>query len=96
MDVKIFEVLTKGFDPAEAVRIFVLFDKVDAAVKASIDLRGRFFGGKEVRGRAVLVRVTLCCRRMRACHPMLVLASGRSAIGTAAFPRPHTARFGST
>ena len=48
MDVKIFEVLTKGYDPAEAVRIFVQFDKVDGAVKASIDLKGRFFGGKEV------------------------------------------------
>ncbi len=48
-DVKIFEVLSAGYDPAEAVRIFVLFDRLDSAVKANIDLQGRFFGGKEVR-----------------------------------------------
>jgi len=48
-DVRIFEVLSAGYDPAEAVRIFVQFDRVDAAVKANIDLQGRFFGGKEVR-----------------------------------------------
>jgi hypothetical protein len=52
VDVKIFEVVTSGYDPAEAVRIFVMFDKVDAAVKAHIDLKGRFFGGKEVRRQA--------------------------------------------
>lgn len=52
VDVKIFEVVTSGYDPAEAVRIFIQFEKVDAAVKAHIDLQGRFFGGKEVRADA--------------------------------------------
>lgn len=56
MDVKIFEVVTSGYDPAEAVRILVLFDKVDAAIKAHIDLQGRFFGGKEVGGVAYRTR----------------------------------------
>ncbi|KAI8463667.1 MAG: hypothetical protein J3K34DRAFT_494743 [Monoraphidium minutum] len=49
VDVKIFEVLSPGFEAAEAVRIFVQFDRSEAAVKAAIDLQGRFFGGKEVR-----------------------------------------------
>lgn len=48
-DVKIFEVLSAGYDPAEAVRIFVQFERVDSAIKGHIDLKGRFFGGKEVR-----------------------------------------------
>ena len=50
-DVKIFEVVSPGYDPAEAVRIFVAFERVEGAVKAHVDLAGRFFGGKEVRGR---------------------------------------------
>ena len=54
VDVKIFEVVTPGYDPAEAVRIFVAFDRVDAAVKAQIDLQGRFFGGKEVGAQGLL------------------------------------------
>lgn len=45
---RIFEVIQPGYDPAEAVRIFVAFEKVDSAIKAHIDLKGRFFGGKEV------------------------------------------------
>jgi splicing factor 45 len=49
LDVKIFEVVTPGYDPEEAVRIFVMFDRVDGAVKAHIDLQGRFFGGRQVR-----------------------------------------------
>ncbi|KAB7507937.1 Splicing factor 45 [Armadillidium nasatum] len=35
--------------PEEAVRIFVEFQRVEAAIKAVIDLNGRFFGGRQVR-----------------------------------------------
>jgi len=38
-------------DQTEAVRIFVEFEKVDSAVKAIIDLNGRFFGGRQVAAR---------------------------------------------
>lgn len=48
-DVRIFEVTSAGYDAAEAVRIFVQFDSADAAVRASIDLQGRFFGGRPLR-----------------------------------------------
>lgn len=34
--------------PEEAVRIFVEFQRVEAAIKAVIDLNGRFFGGRQV------------------------------------------------
>ena len=34
----------------EAVRIFVQFAKVDSAIKAIIDLNGRYFGGRTVKG----------------------------------------------
>jgi splicing factor 45 len=37
--------------PEEAVRIFIEFKKVAAAIKAVIDLNGRFFGGREVKAR---------------------------------------------
>lgn len=34
----------------EMVRIFVEFQRVEAAIKALVDLNGRFFGGRTVRG----------------------------------------------
>uniref|UniRef100_A0A6A7FVY4 Splicing factor 45 n=2 Tax=Hirondellea gigas TaxID=1518452 RepID=A0A6A7FVY4_9CRUS len=34
--------------PEEAVRIFVEFQRLEAAIKAVIDLNGRFFGGRQV------------------------------------------------
>lgn len=37
-----------GAPDTEAVRIFVLFGKLDSAIKAVIDLNGRFFGGRTV------------------------------------------------
>jgi splicing factor 45 len=46
--VLIFEVLEPGFDPEEAVRIFVRFGRVEDATKAVVDLNGRFFGGRTV------------------------------------------------
>lgn len=45
----IFEVTEPGFPADEAVRIFVQFDRTEAALKALIDLGGRFFGGRTVR-----------------------------------------------
>jgi splicing factor 45 len=44
----IFEVTEPGFAPEQAVRIFVEFDREEAATKAAIDLGGRFFGGRTV------------------------------------------------
>jgi len=35
--------------PEEAVRIFIEFKRVESAIKAVIDLNGRFFGGREVK-----------------------------------------------
>lgn len=35
--------------PEEAVRIFIEFKRVESAIKAVVDLNGRFFGGREVR-----------------------------------------------
>ncbi|XP_063588149.1 splicing factor 45-like [Penaeus indicus] len=35
--------------PEEAVRIFVEFQRVESAIKAVIDLNGRFFGGRQVK-----------------------------------------------
>ncbi|XP_063888356.1 splicing factor 45-like isoform X1 [Scylla paramamosain] len=35
--------------PEEAVRIFVEFQRVESAIKAIIDLNGRFFGGRQVK-----------------------------------------------
>eukprot|EP00094_Tigriopus_californicus_P000747 TCALIF_00723-PA protein Name:"Similar to RBM17 Splicing factor 45 (Homo sapiens)" AED:0.34 eAED:0.38 QI:8/0/0/0.42/0.83/0.71/7/0/508 len=34
--------------PEEAVRIFIEFKRVESAIKAVVDLNGRFFGGREV------------------------------------------------
>ncbi|XP_053692734.1 splicing factor 45 [Sabethes cyaneus] len=35
--------------PEEAVRIFVEFKRLESAIKAVVDLNGRFFGGRQVR-----------------------------------------------
>ena len=35
--------------PEEAVRIFVEFKRVESAIKAVVDLNGRFFGGRTVK-----------------------------------------------
>jgi splicing factor 45 len=34
--------------PEETVRIFVEFSRLECAIKALLDLNGRFFGGMEV------------------------------------------------
>jgi len=47
--ITIFEVTEPGFDPTEAVRIFVQFERPESAMKALIDLDGRFFGGRTVK-----------------------------------------------
>ncbi|KAL4855786.1 DNA-damage-repair/toleration protein [Chlorella vulgaris] len=47
-NVMIFEVTEAGFPSDQAVRIFVQFDRTEAATKALVDLQGRFFGGREV------------------------------------------------
>lgn len=52
-DVCIFEVITPGYPPEEAVRIFVKFERVEAATRALVDLQGRFFGGRQVGGGSV-------------------------------------------
>ncbi|XP_050431827.1 splicing factor 45 [Adelges cooleyi] len=36
-------------DPEDAVRIFVEFKRIESAIKAVVDLNGRFFGGRQVR-----------------------------------------------
>jgi splicing factor 45 len=36
------------FCARQAVRIFLLFDRQEEAMKATIDLDGRFFGGRTV------------------------------------------------
>ena len=33
----------------EAVRIFIEFERLEAAIKALVDLNGRFFGGRTVK-----------------------------------------------
>lgn len=35
--------------PEETVRIFVEFTRIESAIKALVDLNGRFFGGRQVR-----------------------------------------------
>lgn len=35
--------------PEETVRIFVEFRRIESAIKAVVDLNGRFFGGRQVR-----------------------------------------------
>ena len=47
--VLIFEVTEPGFPGDQAVRIFIEFDRPEAATKALVDLEGRFFGGRTVR-----------------------------------------------
>jgi len=43
----IFEI--PGSEPEEAVRIFLEFERLESAIKALVDLNGRFFGGRVVR-----------------------------------------------
>lgn len=45
--VVIFEL--KNAAPEEAVRIFVEFKRIESAIKAVVDLNGRFFGGRQVK-----------------------------------------------
>merc|ERR1712126_594303 len=40
-----------GVPDEEAVRIFLEFKRVESAIKALVDLNGRFFGGREVQAR---------------------------------------------
>ena len=42
--------IPQGAEDDEAVRIFVQFVKVDSAIKAMIELNGRYFGGRIVKG----------------------------------------------
>eukprot|EP00906_Rhabdomonas_costata_P029464 RCo041577 len=48
LECKIFEVKDAEVRPQEAVRIFVKFSSIENAVKAAVDLDGRFFAGKMV------------------------------------------------
>lgn len=45
----IFELPGAHINPEEAVRIFIEFKRVESAIKAVVDLNGRFFGGRTVR-----------------------------------------------
>lgn len=36
-------------EPEDAVRIFVEFRRIESAIKAVVDLNGRFFGGRQVK-----------------------------------------------
>lgn len=45
--VLIFELPNAPHD--EAVRIFVEFKRIESAIKAVVDLNGRFFGGRQVK-----------------------------------------------
>lgn len=47
--ITIFEVTEPGYPADQAVRIFVQFERMEAALKALIDLEGRFFGGRMVK-----------------------------------------------
>lgn len=47
--VKVVIVELKNTIPEEAVRIFVEFKRIESAIKAVVDLNGRFFGGRQVR-----------------------------------------------
>lgn len=47
ISVVIFEL--KNAQPEEAVRIFVEFKRIESAIKAVVDLNGRFFGGRQVK-----------------------------------------------
>ncbi|MCL7024744.1 hypothetical protein MKW94_024684 [Papaver nudicaule] len=48
--VLIFEITEPDFPVDEAVRIFVQFERSEETTKALVDLDGRFFGGRVVRG----------------------------------------------
>lgn len=48
--VLIFEITEQNFPVEEAVRIFVQFERSEQTTKALIDLDGRYFGGRVVRG----------------------------------------------
>lgn len=48
--VLIFEITEPNFPAEEAVRIFVQFERSEETTKALVDLDGRFFGGRVVRG----------------------------------------------
>lgn len=39
----------KNAAPDESVRIFVEFKRIESAIKAVVDLNGRFFGGRQVK-----------------------------------------------
>ncbi|UYV78095.1 RBM17 [Cordylochernes scorpioides] len=45
----IFEIPSKEIPEEEAVRIFIEFKRVESAIKALIDLNGRYFGGRVVK-----------------------------------------------
>lgn len=47
VSVVIFEL--RNTTPEEAVRIFVEFKRIESAIKAVVDLNGRFFGGRQVK-----------------------------------------------
>lgn len=47
VNVVIFEL--KMAAPEEAVRIFVEFKRIESAIKAVVDLNGRFFGGHQIK-----------------------------------------------
>lgn len=49
--VKVKIVERSGVPDEEAVRIFLEFKRVESAIKALVDLNGRFFGGREVQAR---------------------------------------------
>lgn len=44
----IYVIKEAGVDPKEAVRIFAKFQRQESAMKALVDLNGRFFGGRHV------------------------------------------------
>jgi splicing factor 45 len=48
--VLIFEVTEPNFPEEEAVRVYVQFQQQKEATAALLDLHGRFFGGRAVRG----------------------------------------------
>lgn len=45
----IYEVSSGVVKPEDAVRIFIEFRRIEPAIKAVVDLNGRFFGGRTVR-----------------------------------------------
>lgn len=46
----IYEFPQGVMEEEETVRIFVEFQRVESAIKALVDLNGRYFGGRTVRG----------------------------------------------